>query len=159
MSSYNRFSLKGLLLLVITLGALAKPLADPKVGGVQCGPRTCSNGDVCCNESCGICTKPGGFCIQKYCGPKPVPCGPNNCAVGQTCCNESCGICTAPGGKCTEQLCKPVRAPAQCGPTKCPAGQECCNSSCGICTPPGGVCTQQFCQTPKTTLETRSNSV
>ncbi|PGH35548.1 hypothetical protein GX50_01650 [[Emmonsia] crescens] len=46
MSSYNRFSLKGLLLLVITLGALAKPLADPKVGGVQCGPRTCSNGDV-----------------------------------------------------------------------------------------------------------------
>jgi len=34
---------------------------------VLCGPNVCVDGDVCCNESCGICTPPGGFCIQIPC--------------------------------------------------------------------------------------------
>ena len=35
-----------------------------------CGTTLCRNGDVCCNESCGICTPPGGACIDLYCAPK-----------------------------------------------------------------------------------------
>ena len=29
----------------------------------QCGSTTCDVGDVCCNESCGICTAPVTFCF------------------------------------------------------------------------------------------------
>ena len=39
-------------------------------GGVACGPKTCPAGQVCCNESCGICTEPGGFCTQQFCEPE-----------------------------------------------------------------------------------------
>ncbi|MSP61072.1 MAG: protease complex subunit PrcB family protein [Myxococcales bacterium] len=34
---------------------------------VKCGNATCTGGMVCCNASCGICTKPGDFCIQTAC--------------------------------------------------------------------------------------------
>jgi hypothetical protein len=32
-----------------------------------CGDATCAAGMVCCNASCGICTEPGGVCIQIAC--------------------------------------------------------------------------------------------
>jgi hypothetical protein len=35
--------------------------------GATCGPVVCSAGTECCNASCGICTPPGGVCIQQYC--------------------------------------------------------------------------------------------
>ena len=41
-----------------------------------CGPSACSNGEVCCNESCGICTPPDGVCTQQACTP-PVQCVEN----------------------------------------------------------------------------------
>jgi len=34
---------------------------------VECGNTICSPGLVCCNASCGICTPPGGACIQIAC--------------------------------------------------------------------------------------------
>jgi hypothetical protein len=37
------------------------------VPGPACGPVNCASGEVCCNESCGICTAPGGSCIKLYC--------------------------------------------------------------------------------------------
>jgi hypothetical protein len=40
---------------------------NPGVGGVPCGKNTCPAGQVCCNASCGICTPPGGVCIQIAC--------------------------------------------------------------------------------------------
>jgi hypothetical protein len=42
-------------------------VAQPAPTGVQCGTKTCANGDVCCNASCGICTPPGYSCIQLAC--------------------------------------------------------------------------------------------
>jgi hypothetical protein len=36
-------------------------------GGQACGASTCDAGTVCCNSSCGICTPPGGGCIQIAC--------------------------------------------------------------------------------------------
>jgi hypothetical protein len=38
----------------------------PITGG-ECGDQTCGAGLVCCNASCGICTPPGGVCIQIAC--------------------------------------------------------------------------------------------
>jgi hypothetical protein len=40
---------------------------EPDGGGVPCGPTTCPPGQVCCNESCGICTPPDGMCIMIAC--------------------------------------------------------------------------------------------
>ncbi|KAK0658088.1 hypothetical protein B0T16DRAFT_402983 [Cercophora newfieldiana] len=45
----------------------SKP-APGKGKGPKCGSNVCDAGDVCCNESCGICTPPGGACIALYCG-------------------------------------------------------------------------------------------
>src|SRR5687767_14877860 len=42
---------------------------NPPPAPVQCGPTTCAAGEECCNESCGICTPPGGFCTQQACAP------------------------------------------------------------------------------------------
>ncbi|HMI92920.1 MAG TPA: protease complex subunit PrcB family protein, partial [Polyangiales bacterium] len=36
-------------------------------GSQDCGPAICSEGSVCCNFSCGICTPPGGFCTRQLC--------------------------------------------------------------------------------------------
>jgi hypothetical protein len=36
-------------------------------GGEPCGKTSCAPGFVCCNSSCGICTRPGQFCIQIAC--------------------------------------------------------------------------------------------
>jgi hypothetical protein len=36
-------------------------------GSQDCGPTICSEGNVCCNFSCGICTAPGMFCTQQAC--------------------------------------------------------------------------------------------
>ncbi|ROT37145.1 hypothetical protein SODALDRAFT_334217 [Sodiomyces alkalinus F11] len=35
--------------------------------GQRCGTNICCKDQVCCNASCGICTPPGGMCIQIYC--------------------------------------------------------------------------------------------
>jgi len=35
--------------------------------GNECGDTVCPAGKVCCNDSCGICTDPGGFCTLQYC--------------------------------------------------------------------------------------------
>ena len=50
---------------------------DPATGGAdcagicvaRCGPALCPAGQVCCNESCGICTPPDGACILIACVP------------------------------------------------------------------------------------------
>jgi hypothetical protein len=36
-------------------------------GTVACGPTNCLSGEVCCNQSCGICTPAGGVCTQQMC--------------------------------------------------------------------------------------------
>lgn len=86
------------------------------VVGPKCGTNTCEVGEVCCNENCGICSPPGGFCSQEYCCPKPrediicygkyapVVCADgceydNDClaqAAGQTSCNPSSSSCPEP---------------------------------------------------------------
>jgi hypothetical protein len=49
-------------------------------GGEPCGATTCDVTQVCCNESCGICTEVGGVCISQYCDPDNEN---NNGTVGE----------------------------------------------------------------------------
>jgi hypothetical protein len=54
----------------VTTNVVSEPVAGiTPPGGPVCGMNTCNAGDVCCNASCGICTPPGGFCIQLACTP------------------------------------------------------------------------------------------
>ncbi len=53
--------------------------------GEDCGPKTCAAGEVCCNESCGICTPPGGGCIELYCEPAAAGCDSITCDAGTHC--------------------------------------------------------------------------
>ncbi|MEZ4225143.1 MAG: hypothetical protein R3B13_29600 [Polyangiaceae bacterium] len=120
---FHRTFLLGLLLtsplLVAAEGGGCAPSDDVPIGsddggaGVPCGPNTCAKGEECCNESCGICTQPGGACIQLACGGGAgqgggtgVSCGNNVCGAGEYCCNESCGICAKPDEGCVTMECK-----------------------------------------------------
>jgi hypothetical protein len=49
---------------------------DCPPGVVPCGPTVCRHNQECCNESCGICTPPGGVCTSQVC-PLPTPCVDN----------------------------------------------------------------------------------
>lgn len=51
------------------------PIAMARVRGDEptiaaCGPKTCGEGEYCCNESCGICAPVGGACTQQACEPE-----------------------------------------------------------------------------------------
>jgi hypothetical protein len=134
------------------LGGAAGALGAAPLGTVPCGPTTCSEGQSCCNASCGICAAPGETCTQQLCGvanvASSVMCGANTCNVGQVCCNASCGICTAPGASCSQAPCASApRSPTNfmCGRAQCSDGQICCNPSCGTCVAPGGSCSHEIC--------------
>ena len=43
----------------------------PGLAGERCGPSTCAEGLLCCNDSCGFCAPPSGACIQPHCGWTP----------------------------------------------------------------------------------------
>ncbi|HKQ69318.1 MAG TPA: hypothetical protein VJT73_08265 [Polyangiaceae bacterium] len=129
----------------------AAPPPPEKPAPAQCGARTCPEGQVCCNSSCGLCTLPGGTCTQELCGvpqsPLSWPCGPNTCNITEICCNASCGICTPPGGTCSHERCDILQLPfsTPCGRNTCNTGQICCNPSCGTCTAPGEPCNWEPC--------------
>ncbi|KAK4449780.1 hypothetical protein QBC34DRAFT_437849 [Podospora aff. communis PSN243] len=56
-----------LLLLPLSV-VLATPLDNtPRQIGLPCGRNVCTNGQVCCNRSCGVCTKPGDKCLTVIC--------------------------------------------------------------------------------------------
>ena len=44
---------------------------DAEPTGEVCGPVVCSEGDVCCNRSCGYCVPPGGACTKEFCEDVP----------------------------------------------------------------------------------------
>jgi hypothetical protein len=127
-----------LLGLISVLGILAgcEPIMSPPredagsagtTGPVACGPTTCGAGKVCCNESCGICTAPGGVCIQLAC---ENPCNLADCASGTT--------CKVVRGEAT---CVPVVDPApptSCAAVTCLVGDVCEETPEGAKCVPGG---------------------
>lgn len=72
--------------------------------GPSCGPSTCAAGDVCCNESCGICTPPGGMCTQQFCEPSSGTCTQIALCVDSYTWDDAACACVAapkPTGACT----------------------------------------------------------
>lgn len=95
--------------------AVAAATPAPAEIGIPCGKNVCTRGLVCCNASCGTCTKPGDKCLAVICpqtdkrqedavGPR-VRCGLRECLPGQRCCNPSCGYCVYPREVCLPQTC------------------------------------------------------
>ena len=58
----------GAAILALLVGCGGNGSKSKSSEGERCGPKTCAVGEVCCNESCGICTPPDGACIQLFCG-------------------------------------------------------------------------------------------
>ncbi|SRR5258706_11640748 len=64
-----------------------------------CGTGVCTGGQVCCNDSCGICTDPGGFCTEQFC--QPTGCVQTAlCIIGYTWDSKACQ-CVPAAGECT----------------------------------------------------------
>jgi len=125
----------------------------------KCGATSCAAGQVCCNSSCGICTQPGGACIQLACegdaGGTSKSCAAVSCLTGETCVempsgarcvpadDDPCdGFGCPPNAMCRVQqgaaVCLPVTGggqdagsvkPPACAVTLCPAGTSCDDSS------------------------------
>jgi len=95
--------------------AVCYGVCRPRREPVQCGAVTCGRGQVCCNESCGICTKPGGFCTEQFCDP-PVECkSDTDCRTFSDYCtgcdcralanSEPDPVCPGPGVQCFVDPC------------------------------------------------------
>lgn len=132
--------------------------------GQECGDTRCGAGEVCCNDSCGICTKPGEGCILLACepgggggsdpgdpgdpdDPPGQQCGDTVCGAGEECCNASCGTCVPAGGACDQRACEPGGPPSGelCGNNWCGEGTYCCNPTCGMCVAEGEGCIEPDC--------------
>lgn len=114
------------LVAILATGCSSSHGRDDDAGsGVRCGPTTCAAGLVCCNESCGICTEPGGGCIDLFCADAGTSmCGETTCAPGQTCCAGcpgSADFCVS-GAACPLLDCPPP--PPGC--ESCGIGSRCC---------------------------------
>lgn len=94
----------------------------PAPGGEPCGAIKCAANEVCCNQSCGICTPAGGVCTQQFCEPEPVTQGGSSvCKVDADCvatsdyctgCNcralgpkQQLPACAGPGVRCFADPC------------------------------------------------------
>jgi hypothetical protein len=98
----------------------------PGAAPQKCGATTCDKGSVCCNASCGICTQPGGVCIQLACDPGSAgkTCATTRCDAGETCmdtrggpqcvakADDPCDLLDCP----PNAICKVVQGAATCVP-------------------------------------------
>ncbi|MFT3921666.1 MAG: hypothetical protein QM778_03950 [Myxococcales bacterium] len=114
---------------------------DASASGQACGKATCAEGTVCCNASCGICTKPGQVCTQVACGDEPAKptCAATTCPTGTDCVEGPNGAeCKKPEAtSCATVLCAPntycddIAGQAKCIPlpscegTSCEKGTHC----------------------------------
>jgi hypothetical protein len=113
--------------------------SDSGTDPVICGDVTCAEGQVCCNESCGICAAPGEGCITLYCEPgtdggtpPPTTDGGTPPPTTDSGTPPPPPVDGGPGGE-------------PCGPVTCGPGTVCCNASCGICTAPEESCPAIAC--------------
>lgn len=107
------------------------PTAPKPPTGERCGFATCAAGEVCCNESCGICTAPGGACTQAECLQQPPPpeqpaCVKTGCS-GEICSDQQIATTCewSPAFACYANAACERQADGQCGFTQTPALTKC----------------------------------
>jgi hypothetical protein len=84
------------------------------VPGEPCGTATCTGGQLCCNESCGICTEPDGACTQQLCEPEAECTSDSECNLVDDYCGGCNCLALPPGG--TAPTCSD---PVQCFAEPC----------------------------------------
>jgi hypothetical protein len=112
--------------------------------GEACGSVTCDAGEVCCNESCGVCTPPGGACTQQLCNSEGNGNSEDPCA-GKTC-GEECSLCQ-PGVPCLTKLTFCDARGVCDGGVACndvpeydPCEAKNCGDACSLCAPDDRDC-------------------
>lgn len=87
------------------------------VPGPTCGSAQCAEGMVCCNSSCGICTRPNGACTKQLCTGQEAPlCGVDgDCRLAADYCKgcdcrvlgpgQALPACNGPGVNCFADAC------------------------------------------------------
>ncbi len=70
-------------------------------GVVPCGTAMCRHGEVCCNASCGICTRPGDVCTAQVCAPRDPCVETALCIRGFHWSLEQCACVPDPSPPCT----------------------------------------------------------
>lgn len=99
----------------------------------QCGDSLCPAGQVCCNSSCGICTEPGGACIQLYCAPTEPVLGCTSDADCRTFSNYCDGCsCEALSTTGSDPVCSGTQV--QCFADPCMNLEARCDTTTGACT-------------------------
>jgi hypothetical protein len=97
----------------------------------QCGGTLCPSGQVCCNSSCGICTDPGGFCIQLACEPTGGGCTTDaDCRTFSNYC-DGCA-CDALGTGDADPVCGGTTV--SCFADPCMNVEARCDTATGACT-------------------------
>ena len=115
-------------------------------GVISCGANTCTNGDYCCNESCGACAAPGTICTEEEC-TDPVVCDGNVCEDTAVCCPGCAGqpsTCSDASGACPAIGCPSL----VCGEEVCSSDAITCCAGCGgeeFCGGPSGECPPVDC--------------
>jgi len=131
-------------------------LPDPDCGApapeLTCGDNLCGEGEYCCNESCGICTREGEGCIELFCGDNTDP----ECAGAWT---DQFNNCRGPAdGVLPNSCCPDLPTCGGFGALACADNQYCDfsgdgdtgSNNCGfadgtgICRPRPEICTMEF---------------
>ena len=115
---------------------------------VRCGTAVCDADEVCCNESCGICTPPGAGCVQVTCEPDAgTACGGEACGRGDRCCTDCDGRSFCSSDVCPDLDECPADPPYErCDEDNdCGSGAQCCPSCDGGFCFGGDPCPRPAC--------------
>lgn len=131
---------------ICMLVGTCEPKKAPPPKGEPCGAKTCDAGMVCCNDSCGICTPPGGACILLECQPAAECRTDVDCTTHESVCGGMCSCEALPrSGPSTE-----CQGPVACFVDPCLNSKAVCKAGqCVLATPePASECaTDADCRT------------
>jgi len=99
--------------------------AESAPAGVYCGNMRCQVDEVCCNEGCGVCAKPGASCERTACLQPPECSNDSDCTVEA----DYCAGCDCAAINVDEQVAECPAVPVQCVMDPCLHRKAVCKNS------------------------------